>query len=110
VEQDRRKTPRYPFNAYAEIVKESGVHVTARVTELSLHGCFLKKSNPLPEGTSFLIKIFTQTEFFEARGTVVYSQAEQGMGIMFHDIRPAFVMVLRRWLLDAMMKKQGTKT
>jgi len=107
---ERRKTPRYPFKAFAELIKQgSNQPVTTHISELSLHGCFIAKSNPFPVGESFHIKIFTDKEFFESSATVVYSQPDHGMGVMFHEIRPAYVNVLRKWLLDAMMmKKPGT--
>jgi PilZ domain len=104
---ERRKTPRYPFKAFAELLKEgAGAAVTTQISELSLHGCFIEKTNPFPVGLSFHIKIFTEKEFFESSATVVYSQPDQGMGVVFHEIRPAYVNVLRKWLLDAMMMKK----
>jgi hypothetical protein len=110
VGQERRRTPRYPFQAFAEIKKDgSAAPVTTSVTELSLHGCFILRSNPFPQGTSFHIKIFTDTEFFESRATVVYSQPEHGMGVTFLDIRSAYAAVLRQWILKAMMKSRETQ-
>jgi hypothetical protein len=107
---ERRKTPRYPFKAFAELRKEGVTEaVTTKISELSLHGCYIEKTNPFPVGLTFHIKIFTDREFFESSATVVYSQPELGMGVTFYDIRPAYVRVLRKWLLDAMMmKKPGT--
>lgn len=109
--QERRKTPRYPFRAFAEIVKDdSSASVTSQVSELSLYGCFLQKTNPFAAGTSLHIKIFTETEFFESRATVAYALPDQGMGVMFHNIRPAFVKVLRKWILEAMSRSKNEKS
>ncbi len=47
-------------------------------------------------------------EFFEAQASVIYSQADQGMGLMFRETKPYYLMVLRKWLLAAMMGKKGT--
>ncbi len=57
------------------------------------------------EGTSV-----TETEFFEAQASVIYSQADQGMGLMFRETKPYYLMVLRKWLLAAMMGKKGPRS
>jgi hypothetical protein len=107
VEQDRRRTPRYPFVAQAEVreVKTGGEALKGRVSELSLNGCFVNIQNPLEKGTSVDVKINTETEFFEARGTIVYSNPESGMGIMFLETKPYYVSVLKKWLLSAMIAR-----
>ncbi len=51
---------------------------------------------------------FVGSEFFEAQASVIYSQADQGMGLMFRETKPYYLMVLRKWLLAAMMGKKGT--
>ncbi len=79
---------------------------TARVKELSLNGCYVDTKNPYPLGASLAIKLFTEREFFEAQASVVYSNPNLGMGLMFRDTKPYYVMVLRKWLLSAMMSKK----
>jgi len=80
---------------------------TARVKELSLNGCYVDTQSPYLLGASLAIKLFTETEFFEAQASVIYSQADQGMGLMFRETKPYYLMVLRKWLLAAMMGKKG---
>jgi hypothetical protein len=104
--EERRRTPRYPFVAGAEVIEEtSGAKLATRVSEFSLNGCYLDLTNPLPKGTGVLVKIFTEKEFFEAPGTVVYSHPHLGMGVEFHDIKPFFQSTLKKWLLAAMVGK-----
>jgi hypothetical protein len=79
---------------------------TARVKELSLNGCYVDMENPYPMGTSLAIKLFTETEFFEAQASVLYCQPDLGMGLMFRETKPYYLMVLRKWLLAAMMGKK----
>jgi len=79
---------------------------TARVKELSLNGCYVDTQSPYPLGVFLAIKLFTETEFFEAQASVIYSQADQGMGLMFRETKPYYLMVLRKWLLAAMMGKK----
>ncbi len=110
MEQDRRRSPRYPFVGSIEMREGSSEDKrTARVKELSLNGCYVDTENPYPMGTSLAIKLFTETEFFEAQASVVYSHADRGMGLMFRETKPYYLMVLRKWLLAAMMGKKGSR-
>ncbi len=109
MEQDRRRTPRYPFAGSIEMREGSSEDKrTARVDELSMNGCYVNTENTYPEGTALSVKLFTPTEFFEGQATVIYSQPNLGMGLMFRETKPYYLMVLRKWLLAAMMGKKGT--
>jgi PilZ domain len=106
VEQDRRRTPRYPFVANAEVSEgKTGVLLKGRVSELSLNGCYVNILNPLEKGTAVDVKLNTETEFFEASGTVVYSNPESGMALMFLETKPYYIGVLKKWLLSAMIAR-----
>jgi hypothetical protein len=107
MEQDRRRSPRYPFAGSIEMREGTSEDKrTARVKELSLNGCYVDTENAYPIGTSLAIKLFTETEFFEAQASVVYCQPDLGMGLMFRETKPYYLMVLRKWLLAAMMGKK----
>lgn len=111
MEQERRRTPRYPFAASAELVEpNSGTKTTLKVSELSLNGCYVDTPNPLENGSALVIKIFKESQFFEATARVVYSQANHGMGVMFLDTKPYFVQVLQKWILAAMVAKKSLKS
>jgi hypothetical protein len=74
------KTPRaegfprrtFPFDASAQVTVGNSDPVDARVREFSLYGCFLKFSILLVPGTPVFVKIFSESEIFEASGTVIY--------------------------------------
>jgi hypothetical protein len=109
MEQERRRTPRYPFAGSIEMREGTSEDKrTARVRELSLNGCYVDTEVLYPEGTTLSIKLFTATEFFEAQASVIYSQEDRGMGLMFKETKPYYLMVLRKWLLAAMMGKKAT--
>jgi len=78
--------------------------VETTVRELSLYGCYLDTPSPLPVRTRVNFKIYGREEFFEATATVIYANPMLGMGLVFRDVRPAYMEVLRRWLLQAMQK------
>jgi PilZ domain-containing protein len=109
MEQDRRRTPRYPFDASIEMREGASQDKrTAHVTGLSLNGCYVSTESPYPEGTALMAKVFTATEFYEGQATVIYMQEKLGMGLMFTETRPYYLIVLRKWLLTAMMAKKET--
>jgi hypothetical protein len=108
MEQERRRTPRYPFTGSVEMRQAASEDkITAKVRELSLNGCYVETVSPYPVGTALGVKVFTPTEFFEAQASVIFVDENQGMGLMFRETRPYFVAVLRKWLLSAMMGKKG---
>jgi hypothetical protein len=50
MESERRRSPRYPFLAAAELTEStSGVRLKASANDLSLNGCYLETINPLPQ-------------------------------------------------------------
>jgi hypothetical protein len=51
------------------------------------------------------VKIFVEGTFFETHATALYSQPNVGMGVVFRKLKPFFVAVLQKWLLEAMKAK-----
>lgn len=74
------------------------MRIASRVSELSLHGCYLDMMNPFPKGTQVLVKISAGDEFFQAKSKVVYSQHNMGAGVGFLQVEPDAQAVLERWL------------
>jgi hypothetical protein len=103
MEQEKRRTPRYIFFAAAELLEEkSEVRVASRVSELSLHGCYLDMMNPFPVDTPILLKIWTEeTSVFHTKGRIIYAQPNIGAGVQFGDIEPKYLAVLQHWLAEA---------
>ncbi len=55
-----------------------------------------------------MVKIFASDgEYFEAEATIIYSNPSLGMGFVFRQVRPDFLAVLRKWLLNAMPQSQA---
>ena len=107
MQTERRRALRFPFDASAEVSREkTDARLPARVTEVGPNGCYLQIGAPFEVGTSIFVRIFVEGSFFETHATVVYSQPNTGMGVAFRELKPYFVEVLRKWLLDAMLAKQ----
>ena len=102
MERERRRTPRHIFIASAELYEEkSDVRVASRVSELSLHGCYLDMMNPFPPGTIILLKIFAGSLTFESKARVIYATSNVGAGVAFMDVEPKYEYMIRRWMEEA---------
>ncbi|HVH71347.1 MAG TPA: PilZ domain-containing protein [Candidatus Dormibacteraeota bacterium] len=98
MEQERRRSPRFPLIASAEVQAGNlGSRLAARVSDICNMGCYVDTINPLPGGTSVRVKIFSETQSFEAGRTVAYSHAHLGMGLSFSEVPPNSQKVLREW-------------
>src|ERR1700729_4087628 len=99
---EHRHTPRYPFSALAEIVDEKeNARTSSRVSDLSLHGCYVELMNPFPQGTNVMIEFCTDTESLETRATVARIEPKQGMGLTFSDMSESYANILNRWVVQA---------
>lgn len=99
MDQENRRAPRYPFIASAEVRTENtGSQLAARVSDISVTGCYVDTINPLMGGTSVRLKIHTETQAFEAPATVVYAHAHLGMGLKFGELPANSQNVLQTWL------------
>lgn len=94
---------RFAFSAGAEIAPKSSpaAFVPARVTELSLLGCFLETSASFEVQRPVLLKIHDSGEYFEAEASVLYVKPS-GMGLVFRELKPHFRAVLQKWVLAAL--------
>jgi len=97
---------RFAFSAGGEIAPESSptAAVPARVTELSLRGCFLETSASFEMQRPVFLKIYDSGEYFEAEASVLYVKPS-GMGLLFREIKPHFRAVLQKWILAALDKQ-----
>jgi hypothetical protein len=96
---ERRASERFPFSAVTEIVDiASATRITARVSDISLTGCYLDVINVFAPGTKIQINIRHGSLQFEATGAVVYSLPGMGMGITFNPVAPDMASVLKRWI------------
>lgn len=102
MERERRRTPRYIFIASAELYEEqSEVRVASRVSELSMHGCYLDMMNPFPSGTLILLKIVSGDLTFQSKARVIYATQNMGAGVAFLDVEPKYQYILERWMEQA---------
>ena len=96
---DLRRAPRYPLVAVVEIIDlRTSVMITARISDLSLVGCYVDTLNPLPPGTDVRLHIMYGNETVTAPGKVAHSTSNIGMGIEFTKLRRNEQEILQKWL------------
>ena len=96
---ERRRAPRYPIIANAEVTEiASEAKLSAKTSDLSAGGCFLDMMNPSPEGTEIVVRISRADSTFTARGKVVFLFPNMGMGVMFTSVPASQQTVLEKWL------------
>jgi PilZ domain len=96
-----RTTPRFAFIAEAEVV---GLKDCARVSELSARGCYIDSINPLPKDSEVRIRIRYGCSTCEFTGTVIYTHAGFGMGVVFGEMTAEQRSTLDVWL-DELARK-----
>ncbi|MGB2672468.1 MAG: PilZ domain-containing protein [Candidatus Acidiferrum sp.] len=97
--RDRRYAIRYPFAADAEVLDlESGARSEGVTSDLSLGGCFVCTSKPLPVKSRTRVTLQRKGESVEALATVRIVKPKIGMGLEFIDLEPASIAILTRWL------------
>jgi hypothetical protein len=101
-EEQRRRTPRYAFIASAELLEpHTEMRIATRVSELSIHGCYLDMLNPFPVDTLALVKISAGDAVFQSKARVIYAHPNFGAGVVFLDPEPPYLAVLKGWISEA---------
>ena len=99
MDSERRRAPRYPFIAEAEVAESvSGTKLSARTSDMSISGCFLDMLNPSPIGTEIRVRISHASATFTALGRVVFVFPNMGMGVVFTSVEDNQLAVLQEWL------------
>lgn len=75
---------------------------------VSRGGCFVRAEKPFAVWTRVRIQLARGDQFFHAEGTVVHSQAGEGMGIAFEDVPAEQQAVLDSWLADSQHPEPNT--
>ena len=97
---ERRRAPRYPLIAEAELVElRSQMRLTARTSDVSLVGCFMNSSRSFPEGTNIRLRLLREKEAFTSLGVIARIQP-MGMGVSFSEVNDDQSKILRGWLAE----------
>lgn len=98
---DRRRNPRYPFTAMAEVSElDSQTRIAGRCSDLACNGCYIDSISPFPVGSVVRVRLEREPRKFEAMGKIVYAHELMGMGIVFTSIKSEHLAVLQNWLAE----------
>ena len=97
--RDRRYAIRFPFAADVEIIDmEAGTRTVGVTSDISLGGCFVCTSKPMPIGTRMRIVLARRGQTVEALAVVRILKPRIGMGIEFIDVEGPYQSLLCRWI------------
>jgi hypothetical protein len=97
--RDRRYAIRFPFAADVELLDlESGSRVEGVTSDLSMGGCFVCTSKPLPVKTRVRVTLKRKEQIVEALAAVRIVKPRIGMGLEFIDLDSPHDEVLARWM------------
>jgi hypothetical protein len=101
MDSERRRAPRYPFIADAEVTEiASDTKLSAKTSDVSIGGCFLDMLNPSPVGTEIRVRISHASTTFTALGRVVFILPRMGMGAVFTSVEDNQLAILQKWLSE----------
>jgi PilZ domain-containing protein len=104
--RDRRYTIRYPFAADAELIDmESGKQVTGVTSDISLGGCFVCTSKPLPSNARARLRLTRKGVTLDLLVVVRIVKPRVGLGIEFFDLEPPNDRILTNWI-DALQQSR----
>jgi hypothetical protein len=96
MDSERRRAPRYPFIAEAEVTDiASRTKLSARTSDVSISGCFLDMLNPSPKGTEIRVRISHASATFTVLGRVLFVLPNMGMGVVFTSVEDNQLAVLQ---------------
>ena len=97
--RDRRYAIRFPFAADVQLIDmESGARTDGVTSDISLGGCFVCTSKPMPVGTRVRMILSRKGQAVEALASVRIVKPRIGMGIEFIDVDAPYHEVLARWI------------
>lgn len=95
--RDRRYAIRYPFAADIELIDlETGAQATGVTSDISLGGCFICTSKPLPLKSRVRVTLSRKGQTVHGLAIVRIVKPRIGMGIEFIDVESS--EVLTRWI------------
>ena len=95
---ERRDAQRYAFVCPVEVMDVAGTAaISARTSDLSLHGCYIDTLNPLPVGTRVRLQLNKNNQRLELRAEVTACHVG-GMGVVFEQLSLAQQGTVVSWL------------
>jgi hypothetical protein len=105
---ERREAQRYPFICPAELMELGGsMRISARTTDLSLHGCYIDTLNPFPKETRVQLQLTKNDQRLELQARVTACHMGSGMGLMFEQLTPEQSLIIGGWLEGTSVREEN---
>lgn len=91
----RRRTPRFPIDGFAELLRSDGNSLEASIRDLGELGCLVTTRFMLDPGTDLKVVLNVANCDLMLRGEVRHAAQDTGVGIQFHEIRKGDRSVLQ---------------
>ncbi len=100
-EPDRRLVSRIMLVASVEAEElTNGISLSARTSDISVHGCYLDTINPFSTGTRIRVHLTKGNETFHSLAIVTYAHQGMGMGIAFMEISQEAREIIQGWIAE----------
>jgi hypothetical protein len=96
---ESRKAPRYALRCRAEINDWVAIDDCV-LRDVSLRGCYVETSRPLPVGSEIDLLIFIGDRSVRAGAKVRFLRLGAGMGVEFTHLGPEALLILQRLIRD----------
>ena len=97
--RDRRYAIRFPLAADADFIDlETGLSTDGVTSDISLGGCFVCTSRPLPLKARVRVTLTRKGQRVEALAVVRTVKPRIGMGVEFLDVEGPSHQTLERWI------------
>jgi len=97
--RDRRYSIRFPFAADVELIDmETGKSYDGVTSDISLGGCFICTSKPMPLSARGRMRLTRKDQMLEGLVVVRIVKPRIGMGIEFIDLVPPNDELLNAWI------------
>jgi len=78
----------------------NGISLSARTSDVSVHGCYLDTINSFSPGTRIRIHLTKANETVHSLAVVSYAHQGLGMGVAFTEISQDAREIIERWIAD----------
>jgi len=105
---NRRSVRRCPLVATAEVTDlSSGTLLSARISELSIGGCYVDALTPFPDGALVGLRICRDQGVFESNAKVIRCDSNFGTGLAFTVMAPDQRSILEAWLAEIVTQRSS---
>jgi hypothetical protein len=111
----QRSSIRYTFLTPIRMVNVSGKRIWGLTSNISNCGCRVTVATTFIPATQLKLTIEHQGTIFQSDATVVYTVANQAMGMRFHDVRDRERTIIEQWIVELTRREsqqgaQSTRT